>query len=90
MWQDTAVALCQIAMVPSMMPTVLRSEKPAPTTCVLNAVIMTVIAATQATLRLWFAAITATAIIAIWTTLSAQTLTRRRSSRSTRRHDDPI
>jgi len=79
MWQDTAVAVCQLAMVPSMIPTIIGDDKPALTTSAMNAIIMTAIAFVQATLGLWLGAATVTLIIAMWTILATQTILSQRS-----------
>jgi D-alanyl-lipoteichoic acid acyltransferase DltB (MBOAT superfamily) len=72
MWQDTIIALCQLAFLPSMLPTVFGKDKPAFSTSVMNAVIVAIIATTMATLHLWFSVITSSAIVLVWVILAVQ------------------
>jgi len=72
MWQDTVIAVCQLAFVPAMIPTLRGKDKPAFSTSVLNAVIVTIIASTLATLHLWWAVSTALLIALIWVILAVQ------------------
>lgn len=72
MWQDTVIAICNLAFVPAMLPTILGKDKPALSTSVLNAIIVSIIAFALATLNLWFAFATATIIALIWTILAVQ------------------
>lgn len=72
MWQDVVLAICQLAFVPAMVPTLLGPDKPALSTSVMNAVIVTTIATTMATLGLWFAVSTAALIALIWAVLAVQ------------------
>jgi hypothetical protein len=74
MWQDTVIGMCQLAFVPAMAPTILGPDKPALSTSVGSAVIVTIIATTMATLRLWFATTTAALLVVIWTILALQKL----------------
>jgi hypothetical protein len=57
-WQDVVIALCQLAFLPSMLPTLLGKNKPAFSTSVMNAIIVAIIAGTMATLHLWFSVTT--------------------------------
>lgn len=74
MWQDTLIAICQIAFLPAMWPTVRGRDKPALATSVLNAVIVSVIAFALATLGLWLAFGTAILIAGTWAILAVQKL----------------
>jgi uncharacterized membrane protein len=73
-WQDTVIAVCQLTFVPSMLPTLFGPDKPAATTSALNAVIVSIIVVTQATLGLWLSVTTGTLIVATWSTLAIQKL----------------
>lgn len=72
MWQDSVLAVAQLTFAPSMIPTLRGPDKPALSTSVLNAVIVTVIATTQGTLGLWRAVATSSLIALIWTVLAVQ------------------
>lgn len=72
MWQDKVIAICQLAFLPSMIPTLLGKDKPAFSTSVMNALIVGVIAVTMATLNLWFSVFTGTLIFIIWIILAIQ------------------
>jgi D-alanyl-lipoteichoic acid acyltransferase DltB (MBOAT superfamily) len=72
MWQDTVIALCQLAVVPAMIPTILGKDKPAFLTCVFNAVIVSIITMTLFSLELWFSGITASFIVIAWSILAIQ------------------
>jgi hypothetical protein len=74
-WQDTAIALCQLAFVPDTLPTILGPDKPALATSIANSLTVATIAVTQATLGLWLSVATAGAISLVWATLAAQRLT---------------
>jgi hypothetical protein len=80
MWQDTVIAICQLAFVPAMAPTIMGPDKPALSTSALNAVIVAIIATTMATLRLWFATTTAAFLVVIWMILALQKLSMDRRS----------
>lgn len=72
MWQDTVIAVCQLAFVPAMIPTLRSHDKPALATSMLNVVIVSIITLTLTTLRLWFAAGTASLIALVWVVLAVQ------------------
>ena len=72
-WQDIVIAVCQLAFIPAMLPTVFGKEKPAFATSVMNFTIVTIIATCLASLHLWFAAGTAAPIAFIWLILAIQT-----------------
>lgn len=72
MWQDTVIALCQLAFLPSMLPTLLGEDKPALTTSIMNSVIVCIIVLTFVTLELWFSVITGAITASIWTILAVQ------------------
>jgi hypothetical protein len=72
-WQDVVIAVCQLAFIPAMLPTVFGKDKPAFATNVMNFTIVTTIASCLASLHLWFAAGTAVPIALIWLTLAIQT-----------------
>lgn len=74
MWQDTVIAICNLAFVPAMLPTILGNDKPALSTSVLNALIVSIIAFSLATLQLWLAFTSATVIAFIWAILAVQKL----------------
>jgi hypothetical protein len=72
MWQDTVIAICQLAFFPSMLPTLLGKDKPALATSVLNACIVTVITFCFFTLQLWFSVVTGSLTACIWAVLAFQ------------------
>lgn len=72
MWQDTVIAVCQLAFFPSMLPTILGKDKPALSTSILNAVIVSIITYCFYTLKLWFSVATGTLTAAIWIVLAIQ------------------
>lgn len=72
MWQDTVIALCQLAAVPAMIPSIRGNDKPAFKTSFLNAIIVSIITTTLITLGLWFSAITASFIAICWIILAVQ------------------
>lgn len=74
MWQDTVIALCQLSFVPALIPTIRGAEKPALTTCIMNAVIVCAIAVTQATLGLWYSVSTSSLTVIAWIVLTVQKL----------------
>lgn len=71
-WQDVVIAVCQLAFLPSMLPTLLGTDKPALITSVMNAVIVAIITFAMATLGLWFAVITGVTTSGIWVVLAFQ------------------
>lgn len=71
-WQDVVIAVCQLAFIPAMLPTVFGKDKPALSTSVMNFVIVTIIASCLASLHLWFAAGSAAPIALIWFILAVQ------------------
>ena len=71
-WQDIVIAVCQLAFIPAMLPTVFGKDKPALTTSVMNFIIVMTIATCLASLHLWFAAGTAVPTALIWLTLAIQ------------------
>lgn len=79
MWQDTVIALCQLAFLPSMLPTLFGKDKPAFSTSVMNAMIVTIIAVTMGTLNLWFSVATGSAIALVWIILAIQKRPRQKS-----------
>ncbi len=72
MWQDTVIAICQLAFLPSMIPTIISNDKPALSTSLMNAVIVSVITLTFVTLKLWFSVLTGTLTALIWSVLAYQ------------------
>lgn len=72
MWQDTVIAVCQLAFLPSMLPTLLGKDKPAFSTSIMNAVIVMIITVTFVTLHLWFSVATGIITALIWATLALQ------------------
>lgn len=72
MWQDTVIAACQLAFLPSMIPTLIGKDKPAFSTCVMNAVIVSIITLTFVTLDLWFSVVTGSITASIWVILAIQ------------------
>lgn len=72
MWQDTVIALCQLAFLPAMLPTLRGKDKPALSTSASNAALVSIIAICLASLKLWFACATAAMMAAIWSTLALQ------------------
>jgi D-alanyl-lipoteichoic acid acyltransferase DltB (MBOAT superfamily) len=74
MWQDTVIAVCQLAFLPAMWPTIKGKDKPPVSTCVMNVIIVCIIAFSLATLQLWFAFTTAMLIALTWAILAVQKL----------------
>lgn len=72
MWQDTVIAICQLIFFPAMMPTVLGKDKPALSTSVLNALLVSIIAFCFFTLNLWFSVVTASLTAFLWVVLAVQ------------------
>jgi Ni,Fe-hydrogenase I cytochrome b subunit len=72
MWQDKVFAICQLAFFPAMVPALRSIDKPPLSTSAMNAVIVMIIAMTQATLGLWLAVSTSTIIALTWATLGLQ------------------
>ena len=72
MWQDTVIAICQLAAVPAMIPSIRGNDKPAFKTSFLNAIIVSIITCTLFTLGLWFSAVTASFIAICWIILAVQ------------------
>jgi hypothetical protein len=72
-WQDVVIAVCQLAFIPAMIPTIVGKDKPAFATNLMNLVIVTIIATCFATLQLWFAFGSAVPIAVIWLILTIQT-----------------
>lgn len=71
-WQDIVIAVCQLAFLPSMLPTLLGKDKPALLTSIFNALIVSVITITMSTLHLWFSVATGTITAIIWLILAIQ------------------
>ncbi|MCA9334237.1 hypothetical protein KC963_04265 [Candidatus Saccharibacteria bacterium] len=72
MWQDTVIAIGQLAFLPSMIPTLFGKDKPAFSTSVMNAIIVSAIVTAMATLHLWFAVVTGLLIVLVWMILAIQ------------------
>ncbi len=72
MWQDTVIAICQLAFFPSMLPTILGKDKPALSTSLMNAAIVTIITICFFTLHLWFSFATGMLTALIWAILAFQ------------------
>lgn len=72
MWQDSVIALCQLAFLPSMIPTLVGKDKPALITSIMNALIVSIITLTFVTLDLWFSVFTGSVTVGIWTVLAVQ------------------
>jgi hypothetical protein len=72
MWQDTVIALCQLAAVPAMLPSIFGKDKPAFKTSFINMIIVSIITFTLMTLKLWFSAVTASLIAVCWAVLAFQ------------------
>lgn len=72
MWQDTVIAICQLLFIVAMWPTIKGKDKPALSTCIMNTVLVAVIAFCLGTLHLWFSLITATSTALLWLTLVIQ------------------
>lgn len=81
MWQDTALALCQAACVPSLLPTLVGPQKPATMTCATSALIVSAAGAVQATLGLWLAVVTSGLLSATWLILTLQGVREQRRRR---------
>ena len=71
-WLDIVIAICQLAFLPSVLPTIFGKDKPAISTSIMNAVIVAIITTTMATLHLWFSVITGTLTALIWVVLAIQ------------------
>ena len=72
MWQDTVIAICQLAFLPAMLPSIRGKDKPAFSTSVMNAVIVTIITAMLFSLNLIFSGVTASLIAVCWIILAIQ------------------
>lgn len=72
MWQDTAIAICQLFFLPAMWPTLKGTDKPAFSTCLMNALIVAIISFCLASLHLWLAFSTAALTAIIWSVLAVQ------------------
>ena len=72
MWQDTVIAICQLAFLPSMIPTIIGKDKPAFLTSFFNAIIVGIITFTFVTLGLWFSVLTGALTASIWAILAIQ------------------
>lgn len=71
-WQDIVIASCQLAFLPSMLPTIFGRDRPALSTSIMNAVIVAIITLTMSTLHLWFSVVTGIITTLIWLTLAIQ------------------
>lgn len=56
-WQDIVIALCQLAFLPSILPTIFGNDKPALSTSIMNTIIVATITITMATMQLWFSVV---------------------------------
>jgi hypothetical protein len=75
-WQDGVIAICQLAFIPAMLPTILGKKKPPFSTNVMNFVIVAIISSCLLSLSLWFAWASAVPIALIWLILAIQTHTK--------------
>lgn len=71
-WQDIVIAICQLSFLPAMLPTLIGKDKPAFSTSLLNAIIVSIIVTCMLTLNLWFSAATGLITAIIWTILAIQ------------------
>ena len=79
MWQDVVIAGGgSWIMVAALVPTLLGSEKPALSSCILTSIILGAFSASYATLGLWNASLAALVLTCIWLTLSFQQWRRKR------------
>jgi hypothetical protein len=72
MWQDTVIAICQLAFLPAMLPTILGKNKPALSTSLLNMLIVGTIVFALGTLHLWFSVATGLINASAWAILAIQ------------------
>lgn len=72
-WQDIVIAICQLAFIPAMIPTVIGNNKPAFSTSLMNFIIVMIISTCLLSLQLWFAWASAVPIAIIWLILTLQT-----------------
>ena len=71
-WQDWVFGLGAIAFAVALLPTLFGREKPSLATSIPTGLILVLYAFTQASLSLWFAAVTSVFASALWFTLAVQ------------------
>lgn len=79
--QDWIMAGAQLCFAPSMLFSIRSDDKPALRTSLVNTGLVTIIAACQATLSLWAAAVTSTLVGATWAVLAVQKARQRATPR---------
>lgn len=75
MWQDYALSIGGLILAGALIPTIKSTEyNPAPFTCILTMLVLTVFSFTDITLGLPFAAASATLSVILWGILLVQSL----------------
>lgn len=77
MWQDIVITVIQLVFVLALIPTVAGKEKPALSTGIVTAAALSVLAATIATLGLWYGAASTAAVGATWWIIAFQSWRRK-------------
>jgi hypothetical protein len=72
MWQDTVIAICQLAFLPAMLPSILGKDKPALATSLMNMLLVGTIVTALGTLHLWFSVATGLVNASAWAVLAIQ------------------
>lgn len=71
-WQDIVIALCQTGFILALIPTIRGTHKPATSTAIMTATLVTIITFCLFTLKLWFAAVTSFGVGVAWLILAVQ------------------
>jgi len=72
LWQDWVFGLGAIIFAAALIPSILGKNKPSLATSIPTGTILVVYAFTQASLSLWFAAVTSVLAAVLWFTLAVQ------------------
>jgi hypothetical protein len=73
-WQDWVFFLGGFVLLAGLLPTVRGPDKPALTTSLMSAFLVTVFAVTMATLGLWLSALSNASVALVWSLIAAQTI----------------
>jgi cell division protein FtsW (lipid II flippase) len=84
-WQDIVLTVANFTFVVALLPALLKDEKPPVSTSVMTAVALVAIAATNASLGLWFAAGVVGITATLWAALAVQQWQRHRRARRSER-----
>ena len=80
MWQDKVISACQFLFLVALIPSIISEEKPALWSCILTALLLTVIAFTQWTLHLYFSMVSGISIASGWWVLTYQQFKRHKTA----------